>query len=141
MQSVQNVITTKHIIGLFKLGLEMKPRQGSLNVQNVVTGGGLMTENRTYIEKKINQLTEKDLNVSISGIIVDKGPNSFVLDDKTDQIQVIAENIEFEPNSFVRVLARVVPLEEGIQLHAVAVQNFSKIDKFLYNKIRNLLHD
>jgi len=99
-----------------------------------------MTENRTYIEKSINELTEKDLNVSITGIIVDKGPNSFILDDKTGQVQVIAENIEPKPNSFVRVLARIVPLEEGIQLHATAVQDLSKIDKFLYNKIRSLLH-
>ncbi len=98
-------------------------------------------ENRTYIEKDIKDICKEDFNVSVTGVIVNKGTNSFILDDKTGQIQVITEDNNFELNTFVRVFARVVPLEEGIQLHSIAVQDLSKIDKFLYNKIKRLLHD
>lgn len=99
-----------------------------------------MTENRTYIEKEIKDINTNDTNVSVTGVIINKGSNAFMLDDKTGQVQVITETNSFEPNTFVRVLARVVPLEEGIQLHAIAVQDLSKIDKFLYNKIKTLIH-
>jgi len=98
-------------------------------------------ENRTYIEKKINNITKEDFNVAVSGFIINKNKDSFILDDKTGQIQVIFEESNFDINTFVRVFARVVPLEEGIQLHAIAVQDLTKIDKFLYNKIKSLLHD
>ena len=94
-------------------------------------------ENRTYFEKQIKELSPNDTNVSLSGVIVSKNSDSFVLDDGSDQI-VIFKETELPINTFVRVFGRVIP-NENIQIQGHLIQDISKIDKLLYKKTQNLL--
>ncbi len=96
-------------------------------------------EDRTYFEKEIKDITKKDANVAVTGFIISKNEGSFILGDKTEQIQVISDT-DLDINTFVRLFARVIPYEEGPQLQANIIQDLSKIDKFLYNKVRKLIH-
>ncbi|SRR3989344_1855851 len=95
---------------------------------------------RTYpfIEKNIKDLDIKDIKVSISGIIIDKTENSVILEDGTGQINVSIET-ELPVNSYVRVLGRVLPYDDSLEVHGEIIQDFSKIDKLLYKKVKSLL--
>lgn len=90
-----------------------------------------------YREKYIKDLDGEDSFVSISGIIVSKDDNNVILDDNTGRISV---NINIgKVGQFVRVFGRILPFEEGIQIQGEVLQDLSEMDKFLYNKVRELL--
>ncbi|MDP4012487.1 MAG: hypothetical protein Q8R00_02675 [Candidatus Nanoarchaeia archaeon] len=92
---------------------------------------------KPYIEKFVKDLSIQDFKVSVSGIIVTKSNNSFLLDDGTGQIQVIAANIpDFE---YIRVFGKLLPTEAGFEIDSEIIQDLSKIDKTLYKKVKELL--
>jgi len=91
-----------------------------------------------FIEKNINNLDIKDIKVAISGLIIDKANDSIILDDGTGQVKVnIDTNLEI--NSYARVFGRVLPYEDGLEIYGEIIQDFSKIDKLLYKKVKSLL--
>ena len=92
-----------------------------------------------YVEKFISDLKKEDTNVAVSGIVVSKEENSFILDDNTGRIVVASNNIQDITDSYVRVLGRVLPYEEGLQVQGFITQNLDKIDKVLYKKVKELL--
>lgn len=91
-----------------------------------------------YVEKLISDLKKEDTNVAVSGIIISKEDNSLVIDDNTGQI-VVNLNAPQDVQGYVRVLGRVLPYEEGIQLQEYVIQDLNKIDKVLYKKVKELL--
>jgi len=80
---------------------------------------------------------ETDIRVRILGKIVDKLPNAVVLKDMEDtQTEIRFEKpVNFEVGRFVRVFARVLPLESGFELHGEIVQDMSDLDKDLHAKV------
>ena len=85
----------------------------------------------------MKDLKIEDFKVAVSGIIVNRTENSFLIDDGTGQIRVIGENL---PNhEYVRVFGNLTNLEEGLVLQAEIVQDLSKIDKNLHKKIKSML--
>ncbi len=92
-----------------------------------------------HVERFINDLKKEDTNVAISGMIVSKEDNSFIIDDNTGQILVTLSNSHDIKASYVRVLGRVLPYEEGVQIQGFIVQDLDKIDKVLYKKVKELL--
>jgi hypothetical protein len=91
----------------------------------------------SHKERFIRELTNRDTNVCVSGMVILRNPGSFVIDDGTGQILV---NFDKEvKGDYVRVFGRSIPYENGIQISALAAQDISKIDKVLYNKIKELV--
>ncbi|MDD5253506.1 MAG: hypothetical protein PHG05_00170 [Candidatus Nanoarchaeia archaeon] len=88
-------------------------------------------------EKFIRDLTKNDSNVCISGLVILRNSGTFIVDDGTGQIQV--NSPEENNHEYVRVFGRVIPYEEELQINAIVVQEFSKIDKVLYSKIKELV--
>ena len=94
-------------------------------------------QRKPFAEKFVKDLKAEDLKVAVSGVIVNKSENSFLLDDGTGQIRVISENV---PNyEYTKVFGNLSNLEEGLVLQAEIVQDLSKIDKNLYKKIKSML--
>jgi hypothetical protein len=90
------------------------------------------------IPKKISDINpEKDIRVRIFGRIIDKNDGSFIIDDGSSKAEIVAEAGDFDVGDTVRVLTRVLPLEEGYELRAEAVQDMSKMDIDLYKKVFN----
>lgn len=90
-----------------------------------------------YKEKYIKDLRRNDTFVSISGIVVSKNDNNIMIEDNTGRIVV---NIDKgDVGKFVRVFGRVLPFEEGLQVQGDVFQDLGEMDKFLYNKVRELL--
>ena len=91
-----------------------------------------------FKEKYIKSINSEDINVALSGVVINKEDNSFVLDDGTSQILVYS-NIELN-GDFVRVFGKINYNGEEPQLQAFIVQDLSKVDKFLYKKVKDLMY-
>lgn len=92
---------------------------------------------KPYVEKFIKDVTVKDYKVAVSGVIVNRSENSFLLDDGTGQLAVISTTI---PNyEYTRVFGKVLPLETGFELQSEIIQDLSKIDKAIHRKVKELL--
>ena len=98
----------------------------------------MVFESYSYKEKQIKDVSEYDINVAMSGVIVNKDKNTFILDDGTSQISIYSENI---PGfNYVRIFGRVIPFENGLEIQAQIIQDLSLINKDLYNKYKKFLN-
>lgn len=91
-----------------------------------------------YVEKNIKDLDKQDIKIAISGIIINKEEESLILDDGTGQINVYIST-DLPINTYIRILGRLLPFENGFELQGDIIQDFSKIDKLLYRKVKSLL--
>ncbi len=92
---------------------------------------------KPYVEKFIKDISFKDFKVSVSGIIVNKSENSFLLDDGTGQVAVSSATIP--AYEYLRVFGKIIPLENGFELQSEIIQDLSKIDKAIHRKVKELL--
>ena len=92
----------------------------------------------TAIPRKIAEINpESDIRVRLLGRVVDQSENSLILEDDSGKAEIIAEDMDFDFNkgSYVRVFARVLPLEEGFELRAEIIQDMKELDMELYRRI------
>ncbi len=100
-----------------------------------------MSERRSpAIEKKINEITEEDLRVKVVGTIIsiDDSIPMIILDDGTGIANIIVDEIKFDVGSQVRVIGKVINMEP-IEIRAEIVQDFSKVDREIYDKYLEIL--
>ena len=84
---------------------------------------------------------DKDVRVRITGVIIDKTPNSLVVDDSSANAEILAQEEltkDFKQGDTVRVFCRVTALEKGYQLQAELIQNMNDLDIEKYRKIVSL---
>jgi len=93
----------------------------------------------SYREKQIKNLQKEDMLVALSGIIVSKEINSFVLDDGTGSIGVFFDELQQGEEGYIRVFGRLSSSEEGMEIQADFVQDLGNIDKKLHKKVIQLL--
>jgi hypothetical protein len=85
--------------------------------------------------RKISDINpEKDIRVRILGNILDSNEGVFIIDDGSGKAEVISEEQKVDTGDVIRVIARVLPLENGYELRAEIIQDMSKLDKELYDK-------
>ena len=94
---------------------------------------------QAYNERNISGIKEEDINISITGTVVNREENGFVVDDGSQSLKVLMEN-SVKDNDYVRIFGKLVRSNEGLVLYGDAIQDLSKIDKFLYQKVRKMLH-
>jgi len=100
-----------------------------------------MSERRSpAIEKKINQINEEDHRVKIVGTIisVDDSIPLIVIDDGSGIANVVVDEVKFKVGDQVRVIGRVINTEP-IEIRAEIVQDFSKVDREIYDKYLDIL--
>ena len=91
------------------------------------------------IDTKISDLKEGH-RVAVTGTVVSRNPDisSFILDDGTNKVVVLADNQnDFEKikeGQFVRAMGKVWGEGDEAEVQADVLQDFSKIDKNLYKK-------
>jgi len=83
---------------------------------------------------------EKDIRVRIFGRVIDVSNGVLVVDDGSSNSQIALGNlsVDVNPGDMVRVFARVLPVEEGFELHAEIVQNMKGLNVELYKKVKEL---
>jgi hypothetical protein len=84
--------------------------------------------------RKISDISpEKDIRIRILGKVLDKTDSTVIIDDGSGKAEIFVD--ELPDNDFVQVFARVLPLEDGYELRAEAVQDMDKLDIDLHKKI------
>lgn len=93
------------------------------------------------IEKEINSIQpETDVRVRLTGMIIDVGANSLVLDDGTGKIEVILEeHPQLNVGQTARVIARILPLIDGFQCRGEVIQELDEFDLDLYKKTKDIV--
>ncbi len=91
------------------------------------------------IEKKISGITEKDIRVSITGAVVDSQDEMLIIDDGSGKIKV---SFNSPPNlaepKIVRVIGRVMPFENGLEIQGEILQDMSKLDIDVFKKLSSI---
>lgn len=91
------------------------------------------------LAKRISELNQKDMRVCFMGTVVDIQGNRVVMDDGSGRVTVGFELPQkVEPNQFVRVFGRVVPVGDGVEIEGEILQDMTGLDKDLYKKINSL---
>ena len=91
------------------------------------------------VDRRISELTTNDMRVSLIGTVVDIQGGSIVMDDGSGRVNVRFEAAQkVEPNQFVRVFGRVVPVGEDVEIEGEILQDMTRLDKDLYKKINSL---
>jgi hypothetical protein len=93
------------------------------------------------IEKNIKDVNEDDLVVWIEGIVVSKSTGKIVVDDGTSSLDVFFSetlSLEAQEKDYVRVLGRVFPTPEGIEIHADVIKKLDIKDQKIYQKARKI---
>jgi len=88
-------------------------------------------------EKKIADISPDDVRVRLLGRVIDKTENVLVIDDGTGKAEIVMDNeTDVGPGDFVRVFARILPLEDGYELRSEIIQNMNSLNIDLYKKIK-----
>ena len=134
----------------------MRPQPHSIDVLNVVIGGDNIKnkphikyyveyKRRVAVEKRICDLTPEDSRVAVIGTVVSIDEESLLFDmeDSTGMLTVILPSNELMKHikigSLVRVIGLILPFEEGVELRAEIIQDFSELSPELFSIFQNLL--
>lgn len=91
------------------------------------------------IEKNISDISKEDVRISLLGTILDKKGQTIVLDDGTGQVQItFSEPVKEEAKKLVRVIGKVIPLQEDFEIQGEVIQDMSGLDMELYKKVREM---
>ena len=94
-----------------------------------------------FAEKMISEINpEKDINVCITGRVLDIDDRAMVIDDGTGKAGVFftpnAEIKNLSPNDIVRLFGYVVPNPGGFEIRCDIVQLMNGLDMELFKRIR-----
>ena len=89
----------------------------------------------SFVEKRIKNLTSEDSLVAVSGIVVNLGSKSFMIDDGTGQAGIYFENYNLEEGNYVRVFGRISKVNDSVEVQANFVQTLDDMDKNFHRQI------
>ncbi len=93
------------------------------------------------VSRRVSEIEQSDVRVSVTGTILDVSESGIVLDDGTGKISISLENKGgFKANQLVRVFGRVMPMEGGIELQGEIIQSMNGLDVELRKKAEKTLH-
>jgi hypothetical protein len=91
------------------------------------------------VMKDIGEIGQGDLRVSVIGTVIDKQEEGLVLDDGTGKMLIRFDSpFETELNRMVRVLGKVIPLEDGVELHGEFLQDMDGLDMELLKRLKKV---
>lgn len=95
--------------------------------------------NMPFREVFVRDVGEED-KVSISGIVLEKGKGSFVLDDRSGRVLVLYDSSELlADQAFVRVFGRVVFEGGEAEVVAEVVQSLDNVDKAVFRRVKEII--
>ncbi|HLD78586.1 MAG TPA: hypothetical protein VJB16_06165 [archaeon] len=91
-----------------------------------------------HVERTIAGIAAADGRVRVTGRVIDKGESSVVVDDGTGSVAVTVPEVPgwVEVGGVVRVLAKVMPADQGVELDGEVLQDMRGLDLELWKKVR-----
>lgn len=91
------------------------------------------------VARKISEIKPDDIRVRLLGTVIDVQGDIVILDDGTKKINITFEEpVKAGPNQFVRVLGRVMPMKDGVEIQGELIQDMSALDKEMLKKVEEL---
>lgn len=91
------------------------------------------------IERKISAIKQDDIRVALIGTVIDCQENRVVIDDGTGKVNITFDtNVEAKSGDMIRVLGRVIPMDEGVEIQGDALQDFNGLDMELMKRLEKL---
>ncbi|MBD3312262.1 hypothetical protein GF352_02280 [archaeon] len=97
------------------------------------------------VEKKIIDLTKDDSRVAVVGTVlsIDEESLVFTIEDPSGQLTILTPTEDLikglEVGGVARVIGMVLPYEEGLELRAEVVQDFSSLNPDLFKALHDLM--
>ncbi len=89
------------------------------------------------VEKKIADVSERDIRIRLLGTIIDKQEDFIVLDDGTGKIKIGGQTT-IKQNQLIRVIGKVVVGENGVEIQSEFIQNMEKLDLELLKAVNGV---
>jgi hypothetical protein len=87
------------------------------------------------IHRKLSNIDpENDIRVRIIGTVVSADSGAFIIDDGTTSKEILSD-MPVHEGAFIRIFARVMPLETGCELRAELIQDMAELDKEKYEQV------
>lgn len=91
------------------------------------------------IERRISEITDSDVRIRVTGTVIEASDQSIFLDDGTGKIKATFDLLQpVEVNKVVRVIGRVIPFENGVELHGEILQDMQKLDIDVFKKLQSI---
>ena len=90
------------------------------------------------IEKRISEISDKDIRVSIRGVVIDSEERTVVVDDGSGKVKATFDEVQTDYPKIVRVIGRVIPFENGIEIQGEILQNMEKLDLDVFKKLTSI---
>lgn len=93
------------------------------------------------VEKNIEELTQEDYRVRITGVVVDRSLDNYsaIVDDGTGRVEILFSRKEdfekAEEGKLVRVIGKVIK-DENIWIDVEIIQDMSRLDPALFKQVR-----
>jgi hypothetical protein len=92
------------------------------------------------VPRKISEIGQSDVRISVTGTIIGVSENGIILDDGTGKISISIEGKpDLKTGQPARVLGRVMAAEGGPELQGEIVQNMEGLDLGLRKRAESLL--
>ncbi len=89
------------------------------------------------VERKVADVSERDIRIRLLGTIIDKQEDFIVLDDGTGKIKIGGQTT-LEQNQLIRVIGKVVVGENGVEIQSEFIQNMEKLDLELLKAVNGV---
>jgi len=91
------------------------------------------------VDRKVSEIGEGDIRVSIIGTVIGGQDNRLVVDDGTGKVSVSFEQpVKAESGKLVRVMGRVIPMEGGAEIQGDVLQPMDGMDMKLKKRVDEL---
>ena len=106
----------------------------------VAGSGGFQAQRRLpYLDRRIDELTQDDIKVRVSGAVIEKRGDVLIIDDGTGQVRIATEGPKgFDINNLIRVFGRVIPVEGGVEISGEILQDMSDVNMDLYKRTHDI---
>jgi len=91
-----------------------------------------------YQELSIASITPETKKISLTGLIVSKDAERFILDDGTGSITILGET-PLPINTPIKVYGQLLIYPDSYALQSHALQDLSSMNQQLYKKVKSLL--
>jgi len=107
-------------------------------VRDNVAGSNVAGGIKGYKEEFIKNLSNEDVKVAVSGIVIEKKENGILLDDGSGCLPVEIET-DIEEGKFVRVFGFLVWDGSRVEMKGNIVQDISYVDRGIYDSVKKLM--
>jgi hypothetical protein len=91
------------------------------------------------VDRTVSGIKHDDIRVAIVGTVIDSQENRVIIDDGTGKVTVSFEDpVKAENTKLVRVLGRVIPMDNGVELQGDVLQPMDGMDMELKKRVDEL---